>query len=443
MEYKSSLSYLYSLQSHGIKLGLENINTISNQLGSPQTAYNAIHIAGTNGKGTVAKTMQTLLTAHGLRTGLFTSPHLTRFTERIQIDGIEITESDIVKLTAEIQDKISGLKHVSPTFFEFVTAMAFIYFKKMNVDWVVFETGLGGRFDSTNIINPKLCIITNINEDHKEFLGNTIKEIAFEKAGIIKPNVPVITMPQSDEAIEQITDRAASLNAPLYVYGRDFIAEDIVTSINGTKFTYSGRNSISINVPLIGIHQAQNIACAIKGFELLFNDLSNAQTALCGLKWSARYELVKYKDKSLLMDGAHNPAAIASLTQTLKDIFLRHFSDVILIIGIMSDKDKLKMLDNIVPICRHAIFTAPAYGRAERPHKLKEIAEKINLTNKIDFHVSTDSTDAMNIALKLSSPKSLILVTGSFYVIGEIRELMGEKTVLKDLAEVFKQTNIV
>jgi len=474
MDYKKTLSYLYNLRSHGIKLGLENINKISHILRDPQNAYNAIHIAGTNGKGTTAKSFQALLTANGYTTGLFTSPHLTRFTERISIDGIEITQQEVVDLTMQIQDSIRNIPDISPTFFECVTMIAFLYFKskvdtqnKKGVQWAVFETGLGGRFDSTNIIKSNLCIITNINEDHKEFLGSTIKEIAFEKAGIIKPNIPVVSMLQSAQAMEVIEESARNNYAPLYIYGRDFSAEDIVTDIKGATFKYAGSQNITVHTTISGVHQAQNIACAIKGFELLFDDLSKVQSALDNLKWQARYEFIKVgagffngsetlpalikdnyhskidsnKELAILIDGAHNPAAIAALAQTIKDLYLStQYTEVILIIGIMSDKDKTKMLENILPICKDVIFTAPKGGRAESPQNLKDIAEKISLKDKPRFHISADTRDALNKAAKLSViNKSLIVITGSFYVIGEIKELMGEKTALKDLAEVFRQ----
>lgn len=444
MEYKNALSYLYNLRTHGIKLGLDNMIRAGEILGRPQSSFNTIHIAGTNGKGTIAKTFQTLLSAKGYKTGLFTSPHLTRFTERIVINKTEITEEDVIDLTIQIQDKISSMPSISPTFFEIVTLMAFLYFKKMAAEWAVFETGLGGRFDSTNIISPKLCIITNINEDHKEFLGETIKEIAFEKAGIIKPNCPIISMLQSDEAMDVIKERAQYNSSPLYIYGRDFSAEDIVTDISGTTFLYRGKQNVLISTPIYGVHQVQNISCAIKGFELLFGGDGGfapiVQTALKDLRWQARYELVDYHGKTILIDGAHNPAAIKALAQTVRELYYRHYREIILIIGIMSDKDIPKMLKHILPISRHVIFTAPAYGRAESPQVLKDIAKKIILDNQTDFHISSDTLDALKKAIKLSSDKSLILVTGSFYVIGEIKELMGEKTILKDLAEVFKQT---
>ncbi|MBF0472268.1 MAG: bifunctional folylpolyglutamate synthase/dihydrofolate synthase [Nitrospirae bacterium] len=442
MDYNNTLSYLYNLRSHGIKLGLENINKISQLLGLPQSAYNTVHIAGTNGKGTTAKTFQALLTTQGFKTGIFTSPHLTRFTERIVIDDVEIKEVEVINLTMQIRERLKTIPDITPTFFECATLIAFLFFKKMGVQWGVFETGLGGRFDSTNIIKPALCIITNINVDHKEFLGETIEEIAFEKAGIIKPNVPVISMLQSDKAMAVIEERARTNSAPLYVYGKDFRAEDIVTDIRGSVFKYIGRQSVSLHTPISGIHQVQNIACAIKGFELLFGDLSMVQSAIGDLKWQARYELVEYNGRSILIDGAHNPAAIAALAQTIKDIYLtnNNYKEVILIIGIMSDKDKTKMLENILPICSHVIFTAPANGRAENPQNLADIAESISLKNKPQFYLSADTLDALNQASKLSSEKSLIVITGSFYVIGEIKEIMGEKVLLKDLAEVFRQT---
>ncbi len=455
MKYNDAISYLYNLQKYGIKLGLENIKTLSKILGNPQRCYRSIHIAGSNGKGSTAAMLHSILKEEGLKTGLFTSPHLVRFTERIQINGNEITEEDVVSLINEIQGAISATKSFRPTFFEFVTAIAFLYFKREKVDWAVFETGMGGRFDATNVISPALSIITNISEDHKEYLGNSLKEIAKEKAGIMKSNTPVITTPQEWAVLEVITEEAKKNVAPLYIYEKDFQATSIRSHPEGTTFDYHGGNEFhKIRIPLTGNHQAVNASCAIKAWEIIKLRSSEVEKfrssfrkkllkeALKKVTWPGRCELVEFKGIPVLLDGAHNPEAMRSLADTIKDIYVyssknRSFSRIILIFGTMSDKDTKGMLKKIVPTAKEIIFTAPHYDRAEKPETLKKITETIIDVHRmnISLFVTHHLKDAFLHASNVYRPGDLVVITGSFYTVGEAKEVMGEKTLLQDLSE--------
>ena len=273
MSYSGTINYLYNLQKHGIKFGLENISRLMSSLGNPHESFLSVHVAGTNGKGSVSAIIASVLRTAGLKVGLFTSPHIVSFTERIRINDEEITENDVIGLTEEIRGVVERRGDFSPTFFEVVTAMALLYFKRKKVDIAVIEVGMGGRLDATNIITPEVSVITNISYDHREFLGSTLKEIAHEKAGIIKDGVPVVVSYQEPEAMEVIERKAIEKGARLYVYGRDFSSALRREDLSGICFDYwSGDSQFAIPdlvLPLIGEHQMQNASVAIKAVELI------------------------------------------------------------------------------------------------------------------------------------------------------------------------------
>lgn len=259
MSYIGAINYLYGLQKYGIKLGLEKTGIILSQLGNPHKDFLSIHVAGTNGKGSVSAMIASVLMAHGFKVGLFTSPHLVSFTERIRINNKHISESDVVSLTEEIKSKISNIKSQipEPTFFEFVTAMAFLYFSANSVDWAVIETGMGGRLDATNIITPEVSVITKISYDHKEFLGETLTDIAYEKAGIIKSKIPVVSAHQEKEAGEVIAATAKEKSSSLFTYGKDFNGRLRSSGIEGITFDYFDDSCTitDLYTPLAGDHQ--------------------------------------------------------------------------------------------------------------------------------------------------------------------------------------------
>ncbi|MBF0345485.1 MAG: bifunctional folylpolyglutamate synthase/dihydrofolate synthase [Nitrospirae bacterium] len=448
VNYSKAIDYLYGLQKHGIKLGLSNITTIAELLGHPQKAYHSVHVAGTNGKGSTSAMIAAIVRANGFKTGLFTSPHLVRFTERIRIDGIEITEDEVVTLTEEIQEALSENKALQPTFFEFVTVMAFLHFKRQGVQWVVFETGMGGRYDATNIIAPDLTIITSISEDHKEFLGQTITEIASEKAGIIKDTVEVITTCRDEFALEVIKSAAVKCHSPLDVYGTDFSVSSVKLDVDGTTFDYAGGCIFSdLHIPLIGAHQAENASCAIRAWEILTWKGHLAvgedalQQALKGVQWPGRCELGKYKGLPVLLDGAHNPAAMQRLSTALRDVFLNlaskaSFSRVVLIVGTMSDKDKENIITPILSVASKVIFTSANYTRAERPEILADIARGLLPAMQEAFYLTHSLREALSLAESLYQQGDLIVVTGSFYTVGDAKEVMGQEVVsLKNLTE--------
>jgi len=440
MSYNDAISYLYGLQKHGIKLGLEKTAKILSIVGDPQNKFRAIHVAGTNGKGSVSAITASIVTAHGHKTGLFTSPHLVSFTERIRINNVMISEHEIVALTDEIRDIITKAEaetqeELVPTFFEFVTAMAFLYFSRSGVDWVVVETGMGGRLDATSLINPAVSVITRIGYDHREFLGDTLSDIAHEKAGIIKRGVPVITVPQEKEAGDVIENTARDKTSPLFIYGRDFSGELVKTGINVTELGYKDDQlSVSdLKVPLAGEYQVINASLAIRAASIALNGIEGyrVRDGLLSVRWPGRLETV-CANPLIMIDGAHNPDAASALSDFIK----KYCSDyrIILVMGIMSDKDVKGILQPLLPVAAEVIFTAPDYGRAASPEQLSGLAAEMRYISKTSSSVKNAIEMAKQSSAAFGS-SGLILITGSFYTIGEAKEVLGEKAILGKLRE--------
>lgn len=458
-DYSDTVSYLYGLQKYGIKFGLDNTIRLLSLLGDPQKSFSSIHIAGTNGKGSTSAMIASILRAAGLKVGLFTSPHLVSFTERIRVDGAEMQESEVVALTEEIREamgSVSGadspLPMLTPTFFEFVTAMAFLYFKRRGVGWAVVETGMGGRLDATNVITPTVSVITDISLDHKEFLGQTLKEVAAEKAGIIKERIPVVSAKQEAEAKEVICRVARERASHLFIYERDFRGIPRSQGIGGITFDYIDDSCIirDLHIPLAGDHQLSNACLAIKaslialeGRDMLYTmrngvkrdpSLMGSQKnqrffgvlreGLALTKWPGRLELIRDAGMpDVLIDGAHNPAASNVLADSLKRYFLPSYEQIILILGIMSDKDIEGIMRPLLPIASKVIVTAPGYERAAPPSRLAECARFLGY----DTEIAGSVKEAVKMAMKIAAGGSaLVVVTGSFYTIGEVKMLLGQ-----------------
>ncbi|OGW63851.1 MAG: hypothetical protein A2222_08090 [Nitrospirae bacterium RIFOXYA2_FULL_44_9] len=448
MGYAGAIDYLYGLQKHGIKLGLDNTVKLLSLLGNPQEKFHSIHVAGTNGKGSTSAMIASILQAAGFRTGLFTSPHLVSFTERIRVNNEEITEWEVVELTEEIRSKIEG-SELNPTFFEFVTAMGLLYFKTKNIDWAVVETGMGGRLDATNVLLPEAAVITSINYDHSEFLGNTISAIAEEKAGIIKDGVPVITSAQELSVMNVIERRAGEKNADLFIYGRDFSVAIKSEDTSGSVFNYNGDSCFEdLVIALPGRHQVLNASLALKTIEIVSKKSSHhascithhaIRNGLGNIKWQGRLEFIS-KEPLILIDGAHNPSAAKILADALREIFFKKYRRIILIAGIMSDKNVRGIMAPLLPLAAEIILTAPAYERAASPQKLAECAAGMGFTN---IHLAPTVKEAIDMAINLSafSPQpsaknsELLLITGSFYTIGEAKEILCGRGIFSSLRE--------
>lgn len=432
MSYKATIEYLYGLQKYGMKFGLDNITRLLSSTGEPQNSFSSIHVAGTNGKGSTCATIEAILRTAGVKTGLYTSPHLLSFTERIRIDGEEISEGDVVSLAAEARS-IADAEGLCPTFFEVVTFMTFLHFRKIGVKWAVVETGLGGRLDATNVIRPEIAVITSIGLDHREFLGNTLREIAGEKAGIIKKNVPVISAPQPPEVLELLAQKAAEKDCPLYRYGEDFYSEMRSETAEGITFDFHGSAELSnLMLPLAGEHQIVNASLAIRTIELLSGLLDKGydiRQGLAKVRWQGRIELIRQRPP-VLIDGAHNPAAALALAKHLGKIS-GLYKRILLIIGIMADKDLDGILRELLPMAAEVICTAAAYGRAASPKLLSDRAASLGYSTRKAESVS----EALGLAERLWCDGDIIVITGSFYTIGEAAEVLGAKSVLSRLRE--------
>jgi dihydrofolate synthase/folylpolyglutamate synthase len=439
--YDETVHYLYSLQKHGIKLGLSNTTRLMQILGQPHKSFYTVHIAGTNGKGSTATALASILTKNGFRVGLFTSPHLISFTERISINGSRITESEVIEAAATV---LASLKDtdLNPTFFEFVTAMAFYYFKQNSADWVVVETGMGGRLDATNVIAPEVSIITNISMDHREFLGNTISDITFEKAGIIKRRTPVITASGNPDVITRLTEIADSRESKIHLYNREFSGSLIAMDDRHILFDYSGNYTYNnLSMPISGKYQLYNACMAIRAAELLrmkgfpLSD-DSIRSGLNGVNIEGRLERV-LDTPPVIIDSAHNPDAAASLADSIKELFPG--KKIILIAGIMDDKDVTEILIPLVRVVHSLILTRAQYKRAASPEKLKGIVSSILTSESVEKPKTISSTDSVSEALKIATAQctedNIILVAGSFYTTGEVKEVLGHKGVLSGLRE--------
>ncbi|HKL48368.1 MAG TPA: folylpolyglutamate synthase/dihydrofolate synthase family protein, partial [Desulfuromonadales bacterium] len=315
MDYRGSLDYLYGLQRFGIKLGLDNIRLLLDRLGNPHQDFPVVHVGGTNGKGSVSAALAAILRQSGYRVGLYTSPHLLSFTERVRVDAETISEGDVARLTDELRSLVRG---IPATFFEFTTALALSYFQGRKVDIAILEVGMGGRLDATNVVEPCLTVLTPVSIDHAEHLGKDLSMIAAEKAGIIKPGVPVLCARQAPEALEVIRNRSVRMNAPLEICGQAFRSE---LDEQGFSFTGFGKSIAGLQTSLVGVHQIQNMALAIGASQLLVAqgfDCSEAslRKGLMQIDWPGRLEWWQ-GNGGILLDGAHNIASMQALAAYL------------------------------------------------------------------------------------------------------------------------------
>jgi dihydrofolate synthase/folylpolyglutamate synthase len=419
--YRNCLETLYSLRRYGIILGLDVIENILRKLGDPQKNFKTIHVAGTNGKGSVASTLSTILIHGGFRVGLYTSPHLVRFNERICINNHPVSDENVVTAYEAVKAVYLGSRE--PTFFEFSTAMAFYEFGRHNVDWAIVETGMGGRLDATNVTSPDLVIITNISLEHKLFLGNTISDITREKGGIIKKGVPVVTGVTQKQAVSILESIAESQSARFYRYKDAFR----VRKNRNTTFNYYGIEHVwrNLRTGLTGGHQIHNAALVLAACELLNKNgsnltLANIKYGLEENKWPGRLEIVS-NSPLILLDGAHNFIAARYLAKYLSENLSRR--NVTLVIGILDDKPYKTMLKDLLPYCKKAILTRPKIDRALPPEKLYEIAGQM----MSDIRIIPDVDKAILHAVESASPDDAICIAGSLYVVGEAKEFFEKR----------------
>ncbi len=424
MNYADTIAYLFNLQFFGVKLGLKNISTLLECLGNPHKNLKCIHIAGTNGKGSTAAFLQSILMENGYRAGLYTSPHLIDFIERIRIDRKTISKAGVCGLTKNIRSicRKNGLEKI--TFFEFVTAMAFCWFAEQKVDVAILETGLGGTYDATNVVQPLLSIITSIGLDHQKYLGRTLAEIARDKGGIIKRRTPVVCGAEQSKIKELYGDICKSRQSPLHLCGRDFSYRR--RSI--ARFSYAGPDLVipDVQAGLLGAHQVRNATLAIAAAELLrLQGFSLEEQRICkGIArafWPGRAEVIN-THPTVILDGAHNPAAWKALKKTL----LETYPDrrIIFIIGVLEDKPIGKLVNALHPIAHAMLFTKPDIHRAaDRTFNEKFI--RFSARKRVLW--IANPLEALEKALAMASDDDIICVTGSLFVVGEIRQKFSDR----------------
>jgi dihydrofolate synthase/folylpolyglutamate synthase len=422
LSYKEALAWLYGLQRFGIKLGLENIRRLLDECCSAST-LKIIHVAGTNGKGSVCAMIDSICRAQGYRTGLFTSPHLVTFRERIRVNGEMISEDAVADGLTIIRDLVADWDP-HPTFFEVITALALKHFgdpiereakrdsvqlpsDRHQLDVVILETGLGGRLDATNAVQPDVTVITPIGLDHEELLGHTLAEIAGEKAGIIKPGVPVVSAPQQPQAEEVIRARAAECGSPV-----QFVDEAYHSS----------------PVALRGEYQKQNAAVAITAIHAANIQLGEKATVrgLAAIEWPARFQ--KWDERTII-DGAHNPAAVRTLVQTWREVF--GDQKATLVLAVLSDKDLRGICEALAPIAGSAILPKIRSERAVAPAELAKILSIISPS--LPHSISSTVGDALMLARAKPNP---ILITGSLHFAGEaLADLRGKPAAFEECAQ--------
>jgi dihydrofolate synthase/folylpolyglutamate synthase len=424
--YPETIEYLYGIRLFGQKLGLETMQYLLRLMGDPQRSLRFIHIAGTNGKGSVAAMLSAVLSTAGHKTGLYTSPHLVSFCERFQINGQAIPEADVVRLVEEIRPVLERVganpEFRAPTFFEAVTAIALRYFAEQKVDVVVWETGLGGRLDATNVIVPLVSVVTNIAFDHTQYLGETLAQIATEKCGIIKPGVPVVTAAAAEEALQVIRNTAAAQGSALTVVGRDVgatrLSEDEQcqrVELTGTRWSYG-----PLTIPLLGAHQTINCATAVAALEAsgVPVDAKQVTEGLTRTAWPGRFQIVHH-DPMVVLDGAHNAAAAERLAATLRE----HFAGrkLTLILGVLRDKNYDQMCQILAPLAVRVVCVPVNSERTSEPDQLARWCKAANPGARIT--VERDLSAAY--AQARNEGADTITIAGSLFLVGEALDRLG------------------
>ncbi|MGV8981361.1 bifunctional folylpolyglutamate synthase/dihydrofolate synthase [Clostridium sp.] len=444
MNYDEAIAYIKDTAKFGSKLGLERTRKILELLGDPHKKLKCIHIAGTNGKGSTTAMITNVLVQAGYKVGSYISPFIEEFEERIQINNKNIPKGDLSNIITEVSkavDKVVGLGYSNPTEFEIITCAGFLYFYKKDIDFAVVEVGLGGRLDSTNVITPILSVIASISLDHTLILGDTIQKIAYEKAGIIKEGIPVVMFPQqkqSEEVIESTCrERKCKLikvavNSALYL-GKENLNQVAITSLEGTAYgnittitqkikVVTPNDDYLIDLALLGKHQLLNCCVAVHAIEELIEQgvrisKENILMGLKNVKWPARLEVMNQKPL-VVIDGAHNIDGIKNLTESIDMYF--NYNKIVLILGILADKQVEEMIKTIVPKASRVITVTPHSDRAELSEKLKVQVEKYT-TN---CECIEDYAQAYKKALSYCQENDLLLVCGSLYMVGDMRGII-------------------
>ena len=418
MNYRESLDYLYGLQRFGIKLGLDNIHQILSRLHHPEREYPIVHVAGSNGKGSVCAGLASILIQAGRRTGLYSSPHLHSFTERIRIDGQAISEGEAVALIESVR---AVCDRIPVTFFEFTTAMALLHFQRQEVEVAILEVGMGGRLDATNAVQPQVTVITPICLDHSEHLGADLATIAAEKAGIIKPQIPLVVGQQQPAALQVIRDRAKNLHAPVYHYGRDFTVETVEDGFDyqGLELSMTGLQS-----GLHGVHQHHNLGVALAVAEILRRqglDLSavSLHDGVAAARWPGRLEWWR-EGRTILLDGAHNEGGAEVLAAYLDSLSV---AGIRWVVGAKATKDIANILRPLLPRVDHLYCTVPPVEDAVPAVRIARLASAAGVA----ACCYDDPESAFAAALADRQQGEIVLVAGSLFMVAAAREYLMDQ----------------
>lgn len=422
--FNQTLDYLYSFVDYSLKkaselakaeFNLDRMQALLEKLGNPHLAYPVIHVTGTKGKGSVCALCASALQAGGHKTGLYTSPHLLDYCERIQIDGKPISHDELSDLVDEIKPVVASIPKL--TTFEITTALGFLYFARQGCTAAVIEVGLGGRLDATNVVRPKVAVITSISYDHTAVLGDTLTLIAGEKAGIIKEGVPVVSAPQQREALTVLKKVAAQRLAPFTLVGRDVTVAPLLRSLSVQTFQVKSKKiaALTLSMPLLGAHQVDNAATAFAALEAagLGLSYSNIQNGFYRVKWPARFEVAR-QEPPVIFDSAHNRDSFARLRQTLDEYFPAR--PVYLVFGVSEDKMLRDMLEEIRPRATRLIATRADHPRALEAEKIVEMAAQAG----VESEAATPVEAALARAVELAGSTGIVLSAGSLFVTAEV-----------------------
>jgi dihydrofolate synthase/folylpolyglutamate synthase len=428
--YKESIEWITGRLQLGITPGLERMHEMLERLGNPHLKIRAIHVGGTNGKGSTISFLQNILSAGGYSVGTFTSPYIVNYNEQFSVNGNPILNEDFVQVVSKVKEVVLEVEKLScgaPTEYEILTAIAFYYFGVYNPqDFVLIEVGLGGELDSTNVINPLASIITSIGYDHMGILGNTLSDIARNKAGIIKDGVPIISAVLQEEAVEEIAKVAEMKKSPIYMLEKDFFVEDL-KSKDGELFTFSSpsKKLNQLQTSMIGCHQIFNASCALMAIELLQEkkiiSISEKviRKGLLTAKWVGRLE--KLNDNPIiLIDGAHNEQGIQSLVKTIQ----QHYGDrkIHVLFSALKDKEVSKMIGLLEQIASSLTMTTFDFPRAHTKEELSEVSKVYEYNKKIQFESSFQKAIS-TISMKIEK-NDIILITGALYFVSNVREYL-------------------
>lgn len=424
MTYREALEYIHSLYWRGKKSGLEKTKELLDLCGHPERELRCIHIAGTNGKGSTAAMLDAICRQAGSKTGLYTSPYIVRYNERIQVRGEQISDETLARLTEYLAGLVEQME-VPPSEFEFGTVLAFLYFKEQQCDLVILETGLGGTFDSTNVIeHPLLCIITALGLDHTAQLGATMAEIAEAKAGIIKPGVPVVFYGDNEAGERVVKERCQALGSGLTMpCFSELRSEYVGTVAECQRFSYKAWEQIELSLP--GLYQQKNAAVVLEAVEQLRKlgiALSDeaVREGLRTVRWQARLEVLR-EEPLLLADGSHNPQGMQATVESLKQYFPER--KLIFLFGAMADKELDVMIPMFLPLAKKVYLTAPSMPRAMKPEELLTVCKRFCETETMpEFVVCPKAEDALHLAER-EEKEEVIVAIGSLYLVGEIKQV--------------------